>query len=159
MSALPLSVEPQKRVHFLHAGHLYIAPEPTIVTTILGSCVSVCLWDERAGVGGINHFLLPHRIPSESSSARFGTLATHELIDALVLRGATTRTLRAKVFGGASIAVAASGPLAVGTKNAEVAMEILAERGIPVLAQSLGGSRGRKVVFHTDTGETLVREI
>lgn len=149
---------PAKRTHFLHAGRMFLSQEPAIVTTILGSCVSVCIWDERLGIGGMNHYLLPQRIAGESASARFGTLATHDLLDTLLGWGATPGTLRAKVFGGATLlAMPAAGPLAIGTRNADVALQILAERRVAVVARSLGGSHGRKIVFHTDDGTTQMR--
>jgi len=160
MSALPLTLNgPEKRTYYLHAGRLFVSAEPAIVTTILGSCIAVCIWDERIGAGGINHFLLPRRIGLGHASAGFGTLSTNELIDRLVTLGASSTRMRAKVFGGASMMGADGGVQSVGSQNAEVAIEILRERHITVVASSVGGSRGRKVVFHTDTGETLVKVI
>ena len=74
------------RKFYLHAGQLYATAEATEIVTILGSCVAVCLWDEIAGVGGMNHFLLPE--PLGASSPRFAGPAFEELRRQLVLNGA-----------------------------------------------------------------------
>jgi chemotaxis protein CheD len=148
----------EKRRHYLHTGHLLVSSEPAVMITVVGSCIAVCLWDERLEIGGMNHFLLPHRIAAHHPAFRFGTLATTELVDRLVALGSRPKDLRAKVFGGASMLVpGVTG--AIGAKNTEVAAQVLSERQIAVVANSTGGNRGRKIVFHTDTGETLVRVV
>lgn len=160
MSALPMHLPLEKRTHYLHAGRLHVSAEPTIITTILGSCVAVAIWDDRIGAGGMNHFLLPHRISgTDPAAARFGTLATNELVDRLLALGATPGRMHAKVFGGASMLGPETALLSIGDKNAGVAVDILRDRRIAIIASSVGGSRGRKVVFHTDTGETFVKVV
>jgi Chemotaxis protein; stimulates methylation of MCP proteins len=160
MSALPMHIPLEKRTHYLHAGRLHVSAEPTIITTILGSCVAVAIWDERIGAGGMNHFLLPHRIAGKDhAAARFGMLATHELIDRILALGATPARMHAKVFGGASMLGPETALLSIGDKNANIALDVLQERRIAVVASSIGGTRGRKVVFHTDSGETFVKVV
>ena len=88
---------------YLHAGHLFVSGTPCRVSTILGSCVSVALFDPVAQVGGLNHFLLPQGPENTAPSARFGTIAVPWLIDALVAAGAQRRALQAKLFGGACV--------------------------------------------------------
>ena len=148
--------ERAKATHFLHAGHLFASAEPTIVTTVLGSCVAVCLWDDSTGIGGLNHYLLPYRISEQSPSTRFGTLAIVQLIEKLETLGARRRGLRAKIFGGASM-ITPQTHRSPGRLNAEVALDLLRESRIPVDATDVGGTRGRKLIFHTDTGEVLLR--
>ncbi len=160
MSALPMPMPIEKRTHYLHAGRLHVAAEPTIITTILGSCVAVAIWDDRVGAGGMNHFLLPHRISGHDlAAARFGTLATNELIDRLLDFGATPAHMHAKVFGGASMLGPETTVLSIGDKNAGAALDVLRDRRINVLAIAVGGTRGRKVIFHTDNGETFVKVV
>jgi hypothetical protein len=65
---------------YLHPGQVFAAAYPTTVTTILGSCVSLCLWDPTLRIGGINHFLLPFWIGDDAASPRFGTVAIESLI-------------------------------------------------------------------------------
>jgi chemotaxis protein CheD len=143
---------------YLHAGQLHAAPAPAAITTILGSCISVCLFDAASGVGGMNHFLLPHHVERERS-ARFGSVAIPQLVDELVRAGARRGALSAKVFGGASVIHAFRGSRNLGEENARLAIEILEQARIPVLESDVGGVRGRKLVFHSDDGSAWVRTL
>ena len=149
-----------QHVVYLHGGHIFASAESSAVSTIVGSCVSVCLWDGE-GIGGINHYLLPYDSGHKRlGPGRFGHLAIPRLIDEMLELGSHKKNLVAKVFGGASqLGTARSGTQHVGTKNVEVAFSILAAQGIPVLSCDVGGSRGRKVVFHTADGSVLVRRL
>ena len=148
------------RVHvYLHAGQLHAASVPTAITTVLGSCVSVCLYDPATKVGGMNHFLLPLHVEREASP-RFGTIAVPALVEAVVRAGATRGGLVAKVFGGASV-IGALGKTGrrLGDENAALAMRLLEEARIPVLDRDVGGERGRKLVFMVDEGTAWVRQL
>ncbi len=142
---------------YLHAGQVFASAEPASVVTVLGSCVSVCLFDRDVGVGGINHYLLPLET-SRERSARFGNVAIRELLDQVLARGARRVHLQAKVFGGASVVRALVGR-SLGSDNAELALRLLKEAGVPILEQDLGGQKGRKLVFHTDDGSAWVRHL
>ena len=123
---------------YLHAGHMVISREPCRVTTVLGSCVAVGLWDPTSGIGGVNHFLLPHG--SDPESARFGNAAVRTLIREVVAAGARRRSLQAKLFGGACVLRAFRGfgtGSHLGQKNVEVARQILLDEGIPVAGAEL----------------------
>jgi chemotaxis protein CheD len=141
---------------YLHAGDLIVATEPTAIVTILGSCVSVCLWDAEAGVGGLNHYLLPFHVEREQS-ARFGSVAIPRLVEQVVAAGADPGRLQAKVFGGASVIGAFSRGRRLGDDNAKLALESLQAIGVPVREQDVGGTKGRKLVFHTDDGAAWIR--
>lgn len=143
---------------YLHAGQLHAARTPTAITTILGSCVSVCLFDPSTGVGGMNHFLLPHHVERERSP-RFGTVAVPELVEAVVRAGGRRGGIQAKVFGGASVIHAFRGSRNLGEENARLALRLLEEAGVPVLDADVGGDRGRKLVFHSDEGSVWVRKL
>lgn len=145
---------------YVHVGQLFASPTPCRVTTILGSCVSVCLWDPTSGAGGINHFLLPQCVENGISSPRFGNVAIHRLVEQLETIGSPRHHLKAKVFGGASVIDAfqsANGTL--GMKNVDLARALLQEAGIPILAEDVGGTQGRKLVFQTGDGTAWVRRI
>jgi chemotaxis protein CheD len=133
-----------------------IAAKPTAIVTILGSCVSVCLFDADAGVGGLNHYLLPFHVEREKS-ARFGSVAIPRLVEQVVTAGADPRRLQAKVFGGASVIGAFSHGRKLGDENARLAFETLDALGIPVLEKDVGGTKGRKLVFHSDDGAAWIR--
>ena len=145
---------------YLHPGQVFASPDPAVVTTILGSCVAVCIWDPVLRVGGANHYLLPHGAENGPSSARFGNVAVPRLIQRLISFGSRKRSLEAKVFGGACVLKAfGEHEGRLGRKNVEVAYAVLQREGIPVVAEDLGGDRGRKVVFHTDDGAAWVKEL
>ncbi len=143
---------------YLHAGHLFVSSTPTAITTILGSCVAVSLWDPERRVGGLNHYLLPNWVGNGLSSPRFGSVAIARLIDDVIALGGSLRRLQAKIFGGACIIAAFDGPRPhLGENNVEIAREILNRLEIPIIAQAVGGQRGRKVIFHTDEGVAWVK--
>jgi chemotaxis protein CheD len=147
---------PQRQGVYLYPGELFASAEPTVVTTILGTCVAACLFDPRSGVGGINHFLLPVAPPGELST-RFGDVATRELIEKLQRLGAEPRRLQAKVFGGMN--GRGSWPRDLGTRNLDAALEQLDRFGVMVMARDVGGPRGRKLLFQTDDGQAWVRQL
>jgi len=145
---------------YLQPGQMLVAAEPLAVSTLLGSCISVCLWDDKAGVGGINHYLLPSPVGAAEATPRFGTIAIPRLIDRLLELGSRKADLRAKLFGGASmITELGRDERRLGDENATLADDILVAEGIPVVARDVGGHHGRKVVFQTDDGTAWVRRI
>ena len=132
---------------------MHVSIEPCQVVTILGSCVSVCLWDAKRKVGGMNHFLLPHWRQSGNASMRFADVAVPALLRRMMELGARREFITAKVFGGAALhrderEYASS----LGAGNVAAALNLLAIESIPVVAQETGGSTGRKIVFHSDEG-------
>ncbi len=143
---------------YLHPGKLFVAIQPTVVTTILGSCVAVCLWDADLRIGGINHYLLPTGLKTTASPLRYGNVAIEELLSRTIRSGARLGMLRAKIFGGACVLDAMRGrDTHLGTKNIEMARKALAEAGIPVIASDVGGNRGRKLIFQPHDGTALVK--
>jgi len=150
--------ELERERRFLQPGHLIISPEPVAITTILGSCVAVCLWDANRGVGGMNHFMLPIPVAGHVASARFGNVAMQQLVDGVKAFGGRRPSLRAKVFGGASMFPIAgtNGRNHLGVQNGEVAVAFLRRAGIAIVERDLGGTRGRKVIFHTDEGTSCL---
>lgn len=148
---------------FLQPGHLVVSAQPMEVTTILGSCIAVSLWDAQRRVGGMNHFMLPHYTGSGISSPRFGDIAMRQLVDGLVALGARTALLEARVFGGACMFAplknSPSGAGHLGQKNADLALHFLQRAGLRPIQVETGGNRGRKVVFRTDEGSACLKSI
>lgn len=140
---------------YLHTGHIHVASTPTRITTILGSCVAICLWDPRMGVGGMNHYLLPSGPKATGRAARFADTATPALLEELLAAGVSLPRLRAKIFGGASVLAFTGGGL--GEQNIRAAREQLDRWDIPIVAEDAGGVHGRKIVFRTDTGDSTVK--
>ena len=146
------------RRFFLHAGQLYATDEPTDIVTVLGSCVSVCLYDSVKRVGGANHFMLPGSSPTPSP--RYATNAFDLLLAQLLSLGARRNRIEAKLFGGSSmLKLGTEGTRDLGMRNIEAARCKLEEERIPVLGEDVGGSRGRKLVFSTGDGAVLLKQV
>lgn len=149
----PLSQETEKHT-YLHPGQLLFTTEHTTISTVLGSCVSVCLYDAEHVAAGVNHFLLPES-PARAELPRFGDIANKMLVEHFAKIGVPTKRLRAKVFGGASMRGASVGDLA--SRNIAVALDFLRKSCIPVVSQDTGGERGRKLLFRTSDATAWVR--
>lgn len=139
------------KTQYLLPSQLFVSDENYLVTTVLGSCVSVCLWDNVNKIGGINHFMLSFWNGKGLASPKFGNIAMEKLISNMLQKGSNLRNLKAKVFGGAAINIEASDDH-VGTKNVKLALKTLEQYNIPVIAKSVGGLNGRKILFCTQTG-------
>ena len=150
------------RTVYLYPGQIFTATQPLLVSTILGSCIAVCLWDASTSIAGLNHYLLPTD-PVRLKDLRYGNVAIERLISEMVSAGAATARMVAKVVGGASImgimGSSASTRLSIGDQNAAVARQVLQKHGIAISAEQTGGQRGRKLLFHTGTGCAFSKEI
>jgi chemotaxis protein CheD len=145
---------------YLYPGQMFVSPSSTKVTTILGSCVAVCLWDATAGVAGINHYLLPANPRRGHSDLRYGNTGIAALVEAMVRRGASSSRMAAQIFGGACVLKAFGGPgRSIGDQNTAAAREFFRLAQINVDIEKTGGSRGRKLVFHTGSGSASVKEL
>ena len=144
-------------VFYVEPGQLLVSTEPCTLRTVLGSCVSVCLYDPELRMGGMNHFMLPRALSADETSFRHGDRALAALVSRLERLGSEPRRLCASVFGGARVLSSMSDVMHLGRRNAEYALDWLAEAGIPVLTSDLLGSAGRRLDFHVDNGTTSVR--
>lgn len=145
-----------RRIHVVQGGHTVSGDADACLTTILGSCVAACVWDPQAGLGGMNHFLLPEAPGGAPGDRRYGVQAMELLINGLLARGACRNRLRAKVFGGARMT---PGMADIGEQNARFVRRFLRDEGIPLDGESLGGSAARRIQFWPSTGrarQTLV---
>ncbi len=145
--------------HFLYPAALYASKAPTKVSTILGSCVAVCLYDPILKIGGINHFMLPYWNGQGLASPKYGNIAIEKLIEKMLSLGSLKSNLKAKVFGGGEVIETNITQFHIGERNIKVAIEMLQEFNIPVVAKSLGGKLGRKIEFTTDSGEVRQKYI
>jgi chemotaxis protein CheD len=146
-----------RRKVYLHAGQLYASNEPTEIVTILGSCVSICLFDLSCGIGGLNHFMLPNDSPTVSP--RYLPHAMDLLLRQLAAFGARRSRLEAKLFGGASVLKGGANGSDLGLRNVEAARARLVHDQIPIVAEDVGGSRGRKLHFLTSDGTALIKQV
>jgi chemotaxis protein CheD len=140
----------QERTITVLQGELYISSDPTeVLSTILGSCVAVCMWDPLARIGGMNHFLLPGDAGRGSDKIKYGTHAMELLINGLLKRGAARPRFEAKLFGGAQMVNQFRD---IGASNIQFARAFLRAEGIPCISESLGGTEARRVRFWATTG-------
>ena len=133
-------------------GEQHVTDDPgAVLTTLLGSCVAACVRDPVAGVGGMNHFLLPggRSAGVDRAVQRHGVHAMELLVNELLKRGARRERLEAKLFGGARLI---DGLTDVGRQNAEFAETFLADEGIRYVGGSLLGEHGRKIQFWPVSG-------
>lgn len=163
----PYHAPPHLERHLVQPGGRYASADPSLIVTLLGSCVAACLYDPEVGVAGLNHFLLaaPHYSRSmelsHTEAGRYGINAMELLINDMMKLGARRRSIRAKVFGGASVLGFSSKDNfpCVHEVNQRFIREYLATESIPIVAEDLGGELGRVVYFHTDSFKVLRRYI
>ncbi len=143
-------------------GEYYAGADSVGMVTLLGSCVSTCLWDPQLRIGGMNHFMLPGDNGSAGSpvprSARFGVHAMELLINAMLKLGADRSRLVAKVFGGGRV-LKGFVSLDVGASNCEFVLDFLATEGIRVLAQDILENYARKLHFSPHSGKVLLKRL
>ena len=143
-------------------GEYFATDKNMVLVTVLGSCVTACLRDGRAGVGGMNHFMLPRseQDPANpiSMSARYGTFAMEILINQLQKMGARRETIEAKVFGGGNV-LRGFTVNSIGEANANFVTEYLHNEGIKIVAKDLLGVNPRKLYYFPSTGKVLVKKI
>lgn len=148
----------------LTPGKLLITEQPTLVSTILGSCVSLCLHSKKFRVGAICHGMLPRQTkPAMAGHFPYLDTAVAHMLETMTSRfGLAPSELSVKLFGGASVLqthIAGADGLAIGRQNITAALEALARFGLTPEVQKTGGTKGYKIFFNTGTGEIFVRRI
>jgi chemotaxis protein CheD len=144
--------------HYLYPSAIFVTDIPYKITTVLGTCVAICLWDERLKIGGINHYMLPLWNGEGLASPKYGNIATEKLLEKMLSMGCLKKDLIAKVFGGKNVQIELDS-FKIGQKNIDYAYNILQELAIPIKGKSVGGVQGRKLMFHTGTGEVFMKYI
>ena len=140
--------------------HAISALPETLLLTVLGSCVSACIRDPVAGVGGMNHFMLPDspdgRWGRAAFSLRYGNFAMEKLINDILVQGGRRERLEVKAFGGARIGPDTS---AIGSRNAEFVVDYLTAENIRLVASDLRGNRARRLAYLPVSGRAFVVEL
>lgn len=144
------------RNHYLYAGDIFTSSQPTQISTVLGSCVSVCLWEPRRGIGGINHFVGSVKDAKDPQSNKYGEVAMGNLIKRMKNFGVRTRDLRCRVFGGGKVIDLIYD---IGADNIRIARAALEAEGIQVMQWDVGGDHGRSLTFNTRSGVAIVRKV
>ncbi len=143
---------------YLKPGEMHVSSKPSVVTTVLGSCVAITLHCRRIGAGAICHALLPYG-DCGSEGLKYVNCSIQLMIRRLAKYGTKQSEIEAKLFGGSDILSLMEGSArkTIGRQNIEMAQEILKTEGIHLIASNVGGTRGRKLFFYTHTGEVLLK--
>ena len=141
----------------------YVTTADMVLSTVLGSCVAACVRDSVAGVGGMNHFMLPDDgsnggSAAASASMRYGAYAMEMLLNELFKAGARRERLEAKVFGGGAV-LANMTMLNIGDRNADFVLRYLQLEQVRVAAQDLRGGLPRRVSYFPRSGKVMVRKL
>lgn len=146
-------------------GEFYVTRANEKIATTLGSCVSACIWDEKMGIGGMNHFMLPltekelHQVTwgnVKSNATRYGNYAMEHLINEILKNGGRKKNLQVKVFGGGHVLQQSND---IGNKNADFVLKYIHIEELPLIAQDLGSNCPRKVIFDPITGKVLMKRL
>lgn len=138
-------------------GEYFVSSDDLVIMTVLGSCISACIWDGKVRAGGMNHFMLPDG-DSADGFGRYGSYAMELLINEMLKMGARRETMQAKVFGGAQV-MAGFTTMNVGERNTKFVLEYLQTERIPVVSQDVLDIHPRKVCFFPVTGKVLVKRL
>ena len=141
---------------FIEPGYAYLPAVPTRLSTVVASGVAVAMYDVRREVGGMNHYVFPKRRQDAPSTARFALPAIVALFNMLRDSGSRTEDIEVHMFGGASNSQSERHVPGLAEDNVRVGREILAKLKLTKIHADTGGARGRKVIFNTKTGETVV---
>lgn len=142
--------------HFLFPGTIFAEPQEYLISTVLGSCVAVCLWDQAARRGGMNHIMLPLWNGEGLATPKYGNIAMEKLLAKVLSIGCRRENLLAKVFGGANVNGTGLEVFMIGDRNITLAFQMLEEFRIPVVARDVGGQVGRKIIMNSASGVVML---
>ena len=149
---------------YLKPGELYVGEKPTKVITVLGSCVSVTLFSRRLRMGAICHGALPHcrkkKVCRElcKEAFKYVDCSLHYMIGRMRGFGATDNEIEVKLFGGADT-LSSKKENTIGSMNVKLALEIIRQEHLRIIAADVGDSFGRKIIFLTHTGEVYLKRL
>lgn len=144
---------------FVLPGELAFSKEPTYISTVLGSCVAVCIFDASKRIGGVNHFVVPEAQAGGMEGNRVAETAIKSLLKEFLVAGSKISSLKAEIYGGAKVVTAFNTIADIGDRNVLKARQILTELKIVFNLRETGGTLGRKLIFDTSTGRVHCSEI
>ncbi len=152
---------------YVQPGESHVVTEPSVLRTVLGSCVGVAFIAQKRGVAALCHPMLP-RLPAKSGgwigvkeARRYVDFAIRDIAGQLDTMGIRREDVQVKLFGGADVLPVSSASTrpTVGAMNCAEAQKVLREEGFAIAASRLGGTAGLQLRFHTETGEVLLRAL
>ena len=155
------------KAHFakIHPGQYYVSTQEEVIITVLGSCVSACIWDELFAIGGMNHFMLPLKTSVGSdaweqsvvnTATRYGNFAMEHLINDIVSHGGVKENLRVKIFGGGKVLDIGTD---IGARNIEFVREYLHLEKLNLVAEDVGSNSPRRIHFYPMSGKVMVKKL
>jgi chemotaxis protein CheD len=145
-------------------GEYYVTTQDEVITTVLGSCISACICDPEAKIGGMNHFMLPESESGDSrwsntladATHRYGNYAMESLINDILKLGGVKSRLQVKIFGGGKILEAMTD---IGKRNIDFAREYLLAEQLTIVSQDVGDRFPRKVNYYPESGKVRVKKL
>jgi two-component system chemotaxis response regulator CheB len=131
---------------FILPGEYFISKQPHLISTLLGSCVAVCLYSPSHKFGGMNHYMLPTS-PNKERSGKYGDYAINVLFQFFERTLGTLNGLQAIISGGANVITPISTGAQIGQKNLDIARQLLKKNNIPIIKENLGGTVGLKLHY------------
>ena len=137
-------------------GEYFVSEENLLIVTVLGSCIAACIWDGRAQVGGMNHFMLPDG--ESDGGGRYGSYAMELLINEMMKKGARRESMQAKIFGGGQVMHSFTS-MNVGERNTAFVLDYLRTERIPIVSQDVLDIYPRKVCYFPQSGKAMVKRL
>ena len=144
--------------YYLKPGYIFLNTEPSMISTVIASCVVVSLWDCRKKYGGMAHYLYPFTSSEDEATAVYGNVALSYLIRTFLNEGADKKNIKAQIFGGASLQHLAECS-EVAKENVSIARNVLARFKISIISEDVGGNLGRKLIYNTSTNEVIIYKV
>lgn len=146
-------------------GDFYVTREDEVLDTVLGSCVSACIRNPKTGIGGMNHFMLPHPRGEDKgdswgtvngTATRYGSASMEQLINKILNAGGTRGDLEVKIFGGARVLAAATD---VGQHNVQFVREFIRSEGLKIVSEDVGSTTPRHIQYFPVSGRVRVKHL
>ncbi|GAA5041057.1 putative chemoreceptor glutamine deamidase CheD [Marivirga lumbricoides] len=151
-----MTTEIERKELFVHPGEIIVKHAPAVLWTVLGSCVSVILYDVKKRIVGMNHYMLPAWNGKENPTAMYGDIAIRNLISRMLAMGCRIEDLQARIVGGAE---QTNKTFEIGKKNINVAFEAIRKENIHIICSQIGGACGRKIKFISSKGELYIKAL
>jgi len=162
------SIYEQLPVVNIKQGEVYIAHSPSLISTVLGSCISVTLFNRRLRVGAMCHGFMPRWKQGSALSKRrrnklmFVDYSIEKMLEEFYQLGISGNDIEVKMFGGAKMLMpheTSTVNMSIAQENIDAARDAIQAAGLKLLTYDVGGQWGRKLIFNTDTGEVLLKRI
>lgn len=141
-------------IYTIYQGDIFIGYDKEIISTVLGSCIAICLYDVRRRVGGMSHALLPYRNKNKDLGDNYYCdQSVKNMVNQFLEEGSSLKNLRAKIFGGADIRESDR----VGKRNIDASIMALNSFDIEVIARDIGGKYSRKLFYKSDENRVFIK--